>query len=229
MNRLNGSDLDMTAHHLAQNHPDDDDLNGTADKFVYRRLWVKRLFTYGVGWPLLAYLVFALFVPDNIFDKVPMLKNFAAGVADVVIHIRPNWNILNQSKSTNFPQAALLCSALAMILIPWLMVASTAGMVAGYAYARLENNPFVGMGIPQLLFTAFIVLFGVPAGLWVINMFYAVPGDPSVYAGTTTSSRFGYASLSTGAIVISAGCMWLQPFYITALIDKIFFKGFKNV
>lgn len=206
---------------------EDESLHRT-DLFAGRRLWVKRVFGYGVGWPLITYFMLALFMPDDVLKKLPMLKVFAIGVADVVTSVYPELNFLNHSLSTSFPQVALLCDALAMILIPWLIFAASMGMLMGYSYGRVESNPFIGMSFVQLLVIAFIVFLGIPIGIWIVHIFYAIPGDPQIYAGITTKSRLGYACLSTGVIMFSAGCIWMQPLYVVVLVDKFFFGGFEN-
>lgn len=198
------------------------------DRFAARRLWVKRVFSYGAGWPLIAYFIFALVIPGDIFEEIPVFRLFASGIAEAVARAFPELNILNHSLSTSFPQVALLCSAMAMILIPWLILAASIGMLMGYSYGRVESDPFVDMTLVQSLIIAFIVFFGIPIGIWIVRTFYAIPGDPKFYAGITTTSRVGYACLSTGAITFSAACIWMQPFYVIVLVDKFFFGGFKN-
>ncbi|MBG9390402.1 hypothetical protein [Caenimonas aquaedulcis] len=224
-------DIDLKGKWAMVNHLREnigaEETSETRDRFATRRSWVRRIFAYGVVLPLVFYFLMALAVPSNILDQVPALHAFTSGVARFVMTVFPGRDIQTHARSTGFPQAALLCSSGAVVLIPWLIIAAAMGLIIGYPYGRIEKNPFKGMGAAQVIVTGTLLLFGIPIGIWIVQIFFLIPGDPGIYAGVTTMIRFGYAWLSTAVILLSASCIFLQPTYLAFVVDRAFMGGFK--
>jgi hypothetical protein len=157
--------------------------------------------------PILLVFAIGLLVSENVLDASPIAALLAKAAHNSLLAISRFADIGNFSRSTNYPQVALLVSSMHWLLLP----IQTLGMIAlteigikeGKWHLWKSTRSGVGrVGVADLK----LVLIGLPLLFGALIVATMVPGDWSILrGGLTTGSRLGMSTV------------FLVVFWVTAL------------